>query len=71
MPTFNIKSTKKCAFCKFWFDPTLSAVKPETPSCNMWSYDASQKRVCTKKNFEMAANGTCGMFDNKLKEYVN
>ena len=71
MPTFEIKSCKKCAFCKYWFDPTLSAIKPENPKINLWSYDSKQKRICTKKNFEMNADATCGMYESKLREYFN
>lgn len=71
MPTFNIKSCKKCAFCKFWFDPTFSAIKPESPKINLWSFDSKQKRVCIKKGMDMDADATCGKFESKLKDYYN
>lgn len=49
----------------------LWIVKPELPKVNIWSFDTKQKRICTKKNFEMNADATCGMFKNKLEEYIN
>lgn len=71
MKNIDIKCVKRCAICQYWFDPTLSAVKPESPKVNIWSFDTKQKRICTKKNFEMNADATCGMFKNKLEEYIN
>ena len=32
----NIKYTKKCALCKNWYDPTNSAISPETPAIGLW-----------------------------------
>ena len=29
MKMINIKNTKICAFCKYWYDPTNSAIKPK------------------------------------------
>lgn len=49
MPTANIKTIKKCAFCKYWYDPTNSAISPRSPKINLWEYDdkITVKRVPT------------------------
>lgn len=44
MPTANIKTAKKCAFCKYWYDPTNSAISPRSPKINLWEYDDKCKK---------------------------
>lgn len=56
----NVKHTKKCAFCKNWFDPACSAIAPKSPAIGMWEIrDINQKCMCMKKNIQMPANGFC------------
>ena len=57
----NIKNIKKCAFCKYWYDPTNSAISPVSPNIGMWKInDINQKSLCAKKNIQMSANAFCG-----------
>ena len=57
---FNIKFTKKCAFCKHWYDPTNSAIAPKAPNIGLWEIkDTNQKCMCLKKNIHMPANAFC------------
>lgn len=64
----NIKHTKKCAFCKYWYDPTNSAIVPKSPAIGMWEIkDINQKCMCLKKNIPMPANAFCsGDFERKM-----
>lgn len=71
MANFDIKSMKRCAFCKYWYDPTYSAVMPVSPKTNLWSIDSKQQKICTKKNIKMAADAKCSLFQNRLQDYIN
>ena len=64
----NVKFSKKCAFCKNWYDPTNSAIAPKSPAIGMWEIrDINQKCICLKKNIPMAANAFCSSdFERKL-----
>ena len=55
----NIERTKKCAFCKNWYDPSNSAIKPRNPRFNQWEFDDQRRKMCMKKNLEMNANAFC------------
>lgn len=64
----NVKNMKKCAFCKNWFDPTCSAIAPESPAIGLWKIkDINQRCKCLKKNIDMPANAFCSNdFESKL-----
>lgn len=63
----NVKTTKKCAFCKNWYDPTNSAIEPRNPKINLWKIkDTNQKSTCMKKNLKMYANSFCSNYECKL-----
>ena len=56
----NIKHINKCAFCKYWYDPTNSAIVPKSPAIGLWQIkDVNQKCKCLKKNIPMPANAFC------------
>ncbi len=58
----NIKNNKKCAFCKYWYDPTNSAIAPKSPALGVWEIkDIKQKCMCLKKNIPTAANAFCSL----------
>ena len=67
MPNVNIKLIKKCAFCKYWYDPTNSAISPRTPQINSWSYDEKAKAKCLLKNYDTKASSFCGKYECKLE----
>ncbi len=68
MITLNIKTAKKCALCKYWYDPTNSAISPRSPKINLWTIDDKcGKKMCLKKNFEMSPTAFCSKdFELKL-----
>lgn len=53
MRRFNIKVNRACAFCKFWYDPTNSAIEPKAPASGVWEYDESVKKPCMKPHSTM------------------
>lgn len=56
----NIKHIKRCAFCKYWYDPTNSAIMPKAPNIGLWEIkDINQKCMCLKKNIQMPAGAFC------------
>lgn len=63
----NIKVAKRCVFCKYWYDPTNSAISPRAPQINLWNFDEKAKSKCLKKNIEMKAIGFCGKYECKLE----
>lgn len=66
MPIVNIKTTKKCAFCKHWYDPTNSVIFPKHPKCNVWEIKDEGKKMCLKKNYNMPATAYCNQYECKL-----
>lgn len=67
MGNYSIKNCKKCAFCKYWYDPTNSAIEPRNSRINMWTVDENAKRTCTKLNVEKSATAFCGKYECKLE----
>lgn len=41
-------SIRRCAFCKYWYDPTNSAIRPKGGK-DMWEYDGNVKNKCREK----------------------
>ena len=35
MTTIDLTVSKKCAFCKYWYDPQNQAIMPKTPNHNI------------------------------------
>lgn len=62
MNSINIKSYKKCAFCKYWYDPTNSVIQPHLFNVNVWKYDMDIRKMCLKINREMKVSSGCGKY---------
>ena len=62
--TANIKTARKCAFCKNWRDPADEVIWPKDARVGLWSYD--EERVCLIRNRETRANGLCNKYECKL-----
>lgn len=67
MRTVNIKSVKKCAFCKYWNDPANCAIAPKSPKINQWEFDEKARNKCLLKNYDMSANALCSRYECKLE----
>ena len=67
MAVTNVKSVKMCAFCKYWYDPTNSAISPRAPQIGMWEYDNTCRKKCLIKNFDMNASSFCSKYECKIQ----
>ena len=65
---FNVqyKNSGRCAFCKYWYDPTNSAIEPATPQAGYWKYERNIKCKCTKTGLTKPAFATCNRYECKL-----
>ena len=66
MKLINVKVCKKCAFCKYWYDPTNTYVSPKTPQMNMWEYDNNAMCTCIQKNIKVPAFSVCNKYEGKV-----
>lgn len=65
MKTFNVTQGRACAFCKYWYDPGNTAIRPKVGY--FWQYDTTQKKRCMKKvAAEMPATAACGDYECKV-----
>lgn len=61
----NSKETRICAFCRFWYDPTNSAIKPKMG--NFFYFEETISKPCAKRdNLETPAWSSCGHFACKF-----
>lgn len=61
------QASHKCAFCKNWYDPTNSAIKPVAPQINMWAIvEGYQKAKCLHFGTDKVALLTCQYFESKV-----
>lgn len=69
----NIKlnRVRKCAFCKYWYDPTNSAIEPKFPKQGVWLYEDSAQSKCLKSNQIRASFSVCSKFETKMGDYGN
>ena len=67
MARVNIKSEQKCGICKYWFDPTYSAIKPVAPQINLWEMDGNVRKMCLQSGMEKAATNSCSKFRCKIE----
>mgnify|MGYP007065843000 CR=1 FL=1 len=56
-------SARHCAFCKYWYDPTNSAIRP-LKNRGVWEYDITIKCNCRLMNVDKAAQ-TCLMTEQE------
>lgn len=66
MTRMNFSSTKVCGSCKYWNDPTYSAIKP-TLSKDIWEVDLSVKCLCVKKRIIIGSGHRCSDYQSKLQ----
>ena len=63
--TVNSKQTKVCAVCRFWYDPSGSALRPKYG--DIFEFDDTAKKHCSKNgNSNQPAWAQCGKFETKF-----
>jgi len=60
----NCQKNRWCCFCKYWYDPTNSALTPRL-NRDMYDVDKTVKCRCTCKNLLTPAVGNCPKFEKK------
>ena len=71
MQQFQVKSNfRKCAFCKYWYDPTNSAISSKAPNIGILEYDERRQAKCLVRNAEMPAYHGCAKYACKLENPV-
>ena len=56
----------KCAFCKHWYDPTNSHIRPKNQRTQLWEFDEKAKSYCDVKRVEKSADYGCMEFECKV-----
>lgn len=62
MKSIDVRYNKRCAFCKYWYDPSNSAIKPVNPKNHSWEYDEIKSSQCMKNSFNVKRGSwqSCG-----------
>ena len=67
MMLINVKSSKYCAICKYWYDPTNAYITPHNPVMNMWKIEKTAKCKCLlRAGGEVSATFFCSKFERKI-----
>ena len=61
----NPNRNRYCAFCKNWFDPTLSALTKMT-SKDMYKVNSRMSKRCNVRLNDTKALQTCSSFERKV-----
>lgn len=61
----DCKKNRWCVFCKYWYDPTNSALKPRLNK-NLFDVDDKIKNRCSKKKLLTQAISNCPFFERKF-----
>ena len=56
----------RCAFCKYWYDPTNEHIIPSNPKQGYWKFDTAAKCVCLKTNLKMGAGMRWSKYEFKF-----
>lgn len=67
MIQINPFKSKRCAFCRYWYDPLNSAISPAAPNIGLWAFEMRARKTCLKRNIQKEAGGAaCGHYECKL-----
>ena len=61
----NKASIRRCAFCKYWYDPANSAITPKG-GYGRWEINQDMKKKCRMWNIEKKSWSVCKKFECKL-----
>ena len=58
---------RKCAFCKYYYDPASEAINPKRGMKDIWEYETQIRKPCLKRNnMETASQNLCSKYECKL-----
>lgn len=61
-----VTNFRQCAFCKHWYDPSNSHIRPIDIRRQLWEYDETAKSYCDLKRIEKRSDGRCLEFEKKI-----
>ena len=65
MSLAHVPEKKICAFCRHWYDPTNSAIRPKNGG--FWEFDNNVRKRCMKKvGYETQSWASCTEFECKV-----
>ena len=60
-------SMRKCAFCRYYYDPVNEVISPKRGTRDSWEYKTNIAKPCLKKaNRNVQSQSTCPSFECKL-----
>jgi len=63
----HVSGIKKCAFCKYYYDPLNEAIAPKRGQNGVWEYETNVMKPCNKlSNRDVASQSACHRFECKL-----
>lgn len=70
MTSFKLNGNKnaRCAFCKYWYDPTNQYIKPSDTKHSIWKFEMNARCLCLKYNLQKGASMRCSYFENKIPD---
>lgn len=58
---------RKCAFCKYYYDPTYEVIAPKKGLKDMWEYDRGVKKPCLmRSNRDVESHMSCSKFETRI-----
>lgn len=67
LATEGTPGMKKCAFCRYYYDPTNSVITPKKGQQKVWEYETGIKKPCRmKSNRETSSQNMCQKFSCKI-----
>lgn len=58
---------KKCAFCRYYYDPTNTVINPKRGMPNCWEYETAKESICTARNNRKTwSQNVCSKYECKL-----
>lgn len=62
----NIKTSKLCAFCKYWYDPANLAIRPQNTKAGAWQYDDTTWNICQLHGTKRRSGMGCVKYIGKI-----
>ena len=62
----NLRYAKNCAFCKNWYDPTNSCIRPKQLGIGFWEYDTTAIKKCLISGYNKQSWFSCSKFQCKI-----
>ena len=60
----NTPNSQKCAFCRHWHDPMMTAIKPVLGKT--WEFEPKVKKRCLEFGIDKMAISSCPKFSSKI-----